>query len=99
MLNLKSEVSINTREGSLLASKLLPMMAELLPRAFGTTVGMMRYVISPALLMPITPAILFGGSVMLDSSTEADQVSQFSTGTPGGSWDLRYDFGMELLKE
>ena len=46
VLNLESEVSINTREGLLLASKLLPRMAEASPRAFGTMVGTMRYVIS-----------------------------------------------------
>ena len=77
----KSEVSINTRDGSLLTSKLLPRMTEFSPRAFGTAVGLMRYVISPALLMPIRPAILFEGSLMLDSRTEGDQVSQFLTGT------------------
>ena len=38
----KSDVSMNTKEGSLLMSELLPRMTEASPRAFLTMVGMIR---------------------------------------------------------
>ena len=53
---------------------------------------------SPALLMPIMPAILLEVSAMLSSSMGRDQVSQVSTGTSGGGCEDRYDFGMMPVK-
>ena len=53
---------------------------------------------SPALLMPIAPAILLEVSAMLSSSVGRDQVSQVSTGTSGGGCEDRYDFGMMSAK-
>jgi len=48
--------------------------------------------------MPITRAILLEVSAMLSSSVGRDQVSQVSTGTPGGGCEDRYDFGMMSAK-
>ena len=98
-MNPMSNVSMNIKESSLFMSGLLPIMIESSSRAFGMMVGIIRLAMSPALLMPITPAILFDESAMLASSVEADQeVSQLSTGTSDGGSDVRYDFGMMSVR-
>ncbi len=91
--------SAKTREGLLFKLVELASTVVVSSQVFGTTVGMKMYWRSPALLMPLKPAILLPFLVMLDSSFKAGQVSQSLTDMSGGACKYKYDFGMKAAKK
>ncbi len=70
-------VSVKMKEGSLCRSVELPMMAApSSKKARGTIFGIKRDCRSPALLMPIMPAILVPSLAMFTSRVDVDHESQ-----------------------
>ena len=88
-------VSVKTKEGSLCRSVELPMMAApSSEKAHGMNFGIKRDCRSPALLMPIMPAILVPSLAMFASRVDVDHESQSVGNCLGRGCNLRYVFGM-----
>jgi hypothetical protein len=93
--NPRSLVLVKMKHGLLCKSVELPIMAApSSEKAHCTILGMKRDCRSPALLIPIIPAILLPSLAIFALNLDMGHASQPTGGCLGGVFSFRYDFGM-----